>query len=155
MVLVLVAGCRAESPTSGDAVATFRGGAITRTEVEARLASMTPAGRAAYASRERKRALVDELARTELLALEARRRGLDSHPDVIAAAKRAMVERLLAEVDAAIAVSEQEVEERIRGGGAGVRLLRASFDRAAITDAKSRAERLLARSWRRPTHSTW
>jgi peptidyl-prolyl cis-trans isomerase C len=79
----------------GEKVATFDGDAITTSELQQRFLEMTPMGRTRFQSLEQKREYVEGLARFELLAQEALKRGLHKDPEVIHAAKQMMVQRLL------------------------------------------------------------
>jgi parvulin-like peptidyl-prolyl isomerase len=74
---------------------TFEGGAITLEQLQGYLAQMNPAARARVEPLDQRRAYAEGLARFELFALEARRRGLENDPEVQEAMKRAMVQRLL------------------------------------------------------------
>lgn len=88
--------------TSGPVAARFGKDTITVTELNQRFAEMNPYARARYQTVEQRRDYVEGLARFELLAQEAIRRGLHNDPDVVEAAKRVMVQELL----------KQELDER-------------------------------------------
>ncbi len=91
------------SGTSGGPMAArFGKDTITVTELNQRFAEMNPYGRARYQTIEQRRDYVEGLARFELLAQEAIRRGIHNDPDVVEAAKRVMVQELL----------KQELDER-------------------------------------------
>ena len=79
----------------GTAVASFGKDKITAEELQKRFAEMTPYIRARYQTLEQKKEYVEGLARFELIANEAVRRGLANDPVVVEAAKRVMVERML------------------------------------------------------------
>jgi peptidyl-prolyl cis-trans isomerase C len=79
----------------GTPVVTFEGGAITLEQLQGYLAQMNPSARARVQPLEQRRAYAEGLARFELFALEARRRGLENDPEVQEAMKRAMVQQLL------------------------------------------------------------
>ncbi len=79
----------------GTQVATFGDDSITAEELKARLAEMSPYARARYQTVEQKRDYVDGIARFEMLAAEARRRGMANEPEVIETAKKVMVQKLL------------------------------------------------------------
>lgn len=106
--LVLLAGCKQASGSAvdftrvpppgtngGPAAATFGSERITVAELNQRFAEMNPYARARYQTLEQRRDYVEGLARFELLAQEAVRRGLHTDPDVVEAAKRVMVQELL------------------------------------------------------------
>ena len=77
---------------------------ITLGEFADRLAEQSPYLRARYNSPERRRELLDNMVRFELLALEAERRGYRNDPDVARAERQALVQELL----------KREVEDKIR-----------------------------------------
>jgi peptidyl-prolyl cis-trans isomerase C len=79
----------------GTPVVTFEGGAITLEQLQGYLAQMNPSARARVQPLDQRRAYAEGLARFELFALEARRRGLENDPEVQEAMKRAMVQQLL------------------------------------------------------------
>jgi peptidyl-prolyl cis-trans isomerase C len=105
--LFLLAGCqggeqarmdlRHRRGSGGTAVATFGDDAITAEELEQRILEMSPFLRTRYQTVEQRREYVEGLARFELLAREAVRRGLQNDPEVVEAAKKVMVHRLLQE----------------------------------------------------------
>ncbi len=68
---------------------------ITQTELERRLAELSPLSRARYQNPERRQELVETLIRFELLAGEALKQGHGDHPEVKLAYKQAMVRELL------------------------------------------------------------
>jgi peptidyl-prolyl cis-trans isomerase C len=79
----------------GKSVASWSGDAITDAELKQRLLEMSPYARARYQTVEQKKDYVDGLARFELLAQEAQRRGMANDPEVVATAKKVMVQQLL------------------------------------------------------------
>ncbi len=79
----------------GTPLASFGGDSVTLEEVNRQLAEMSPYPRAQYQTLEKKKEYVESIARFELLAAEAVRRGLAQDPEVIGTAKRMMVQRLL------------------------------------------------------------
>jgi peptidyl-prolyl cis-trans isomerase C len=79
----------------GPPVATFEGDSITAEELKTRFAEMSPYARARYQTLEQKKEYVDGIARFQMLAAEAQRRGLANDPEVVEAAKKVMVQRLL------------------------------------------------------------
>lgn len=81
--------------TGGKPVATFAGDSITDAELKQRFAQMSPFGRARYQTMEQKKEYVDGLARFELLAAEAVRRGLANDSEVVETTKKVMVQQLL------------------------------------------------------------
>jgi len=66
---------------------------ITLEEFESRLNQQSVFARNRHNSPSRKREFLDSLVRFELLAIEAKRKGYDAHPDVLLAQKQAMVKR--------------------------------------------------------------
>lgn len=119
---VLLLGCdkpssgmdfRHKKVEGGKPVAKWQGDAITDAELKARFAEMTPYQRARYQTLEQKKDYVDGLARFELLAQEALKRGLHNDPEVIETAKKVMVQRLLAqELDTkAFTVSDERIQQ--------------------------------------------
>lgn len=84
------------NPTGkGTHAATFGNDSITAEELSQRFAQMAPPVRARYQTADERRTFLDNLARFELLAQEAAREGLANDPDVIADAKRLMMNKLL------------------------------------------------------------
>lgn len=70
---------------------------ITAGDLAARLAEQSPYIRAQYETPERRREFLENMVRFELLAQEARERGLYELPEVERARKQAMIEELLSE----------------------------------------------------------
>src|SRR5512138_3434976 len=68
---------------------------VTAAEFQARLAEQSPLIRQRYGTLERKREFLDQLIRFEVLVGEARRRGLDRDPEVLATLEKLMVQRLV------------------------------------------------------------
>jgi peptidyl-prolyl cis-trans isomerase C len=97
----------------GDPVATFGEDSVTTDELKRLFLEMTPMGRTRFQSVEQKREYVEGLARFELLAQEAVRRGLYSDPEVVHAAKQMLVQRLLRQEldDKPSPVSDKELNE--------------------------------------------
>ncbi|MCU0695758.1 MAG: peptidyl-prolyl cis-trans isomerase [Myxococcaceae bacterium] len=97
----------------GPVAASFGNDRITVAELDQRFAEMNPYARARYQTLEQRRDYVEGLARFELLAQEAVRRGLHNDPDVVEAAKRVMVQELLKqELDEKTqAISESQVKQ--------------------------------------------
>lgn len=84
------------NPTGkGTPVVTFGGDSITAEQLQERLMEMSPQARARYQTLEQRKEYVEGLARFELLAAEAVRRGLQNDPDVVGAAKKVMVQKLI------------------------------------------------------------
>ena len=69
---------------------------ITLGDVERQLASQPAFARARYRSFEKKVEFLNNLVQFELLAMEAHKRGYDTHPDVVLAMKRAMIQQFTA-----------------------------------------------------------
>ncbi len=70
---------------------------ITLGEIEARLAHEPAVVRSQFASTQKRKEYLTSLVQFELLAAEAARRGLASDPEVLEAAKQAMVRKFLAD----------------------------------------------------------
>lgn len=87
---------------------------ITVGEFADRLASQSPYLRARFESPERRKELLDNLVRFELLVYEAKRRGYGEKPEVVRARRNAMIQQLVKkEIDEpleAAQVSEEEVK---------------------------------------------
>ncbi len=81
----------------GPAVAEIDGARITADELQQQFLEMPPSSRARYQSPQDRKQYVESRMRFEVLAEEARRRGLQNDPDVVLTAKRAMVQKLLQE----------------------------------------------------------
>lgn len=85
---------------------------ITLGEFADRLAEQSPYLRARYNSPERRRELLDNMIRFELLAQEAERRGYGREPEVARAESQALVQELLArEIDARISPEDITAEQ--------------------------------------------
>src|SRR5713101_1970552 len=104
-LLTCVAGCKRDQGDTlnfrhnkdgkGTPVASFNGDSITVEELKQRFSEMSPFLRSRYATVEQRRDYVDGLARFELLAQEAHRRGLQNDPEVVETAKKVMVQKLI------------------------------------------------------------
>jgi peptidyl-prolyl cis-trans isomerase C len=79
----------------GPVLARGRGIAVTEADFRAKLAEQSPFARAYDGTMERKKELLETVIRFELLAKEAEEQGLDRDPEVRAAARRIMVQKLL------------------------------------------------------------
>lgn len=108
------ARARDDSP----AVATFEGGRVTAGALEARIAEEGPLARERYASREARLELARQMVREQLLAREARQRGLDRDPGVVRQCEGALTELLL----------EREVEGPERQQPVSEQELRKAFE---------------------------
>lgn len=80
---------------TGTAVATWDSDSITQEELKQRFLEMSPFARTRYQTVEARKEYVEGLARFELLAAEAAKRGLQNDPEVIETAKKVMVQKLL------------------------------------------------------------
>ena len=106
-----------DSPLTADqrAIVLARVGdhAITLGELEFRLAQEPLPTRSQFASVQKRKEYLASIVQFEVLAAEAKRRGLDRHPEVVEAAKQQMVRRLLIDAlgddDAPIQVSDAEL----------------------------------------------
>jgi peptidyl-prolyl cis-trans isomerase C len=79
----------------GTPVATWGKDSVTAEELQQRLSEMSPFARARYQTPEQRKEYVEGLARFELLAAEALKRGLQNDPEVVETAKKVMVQRLI------------------------------------------------------------
>jgi len=111
LLIVAVCGCQgskeeaeAEAPKGplglsdadrAQVVAKVDGVPITVGEFADRINKQSPYIRARYTSVERKKEFLDNLVRFEVLAAEAKKRGLDKHEEVVHAQKQAMIQKLM------------------------------------------------------------
>ena len=79
----------------GTPVATWNNDSVTVEELQQRFLEMSPFARARYQTPEQRKEYVEGLARFELLAAEAQKRGLQNDPEVLETAKKVMVQKLL------------------------------------------------------------
>src|SRR5215472_8763033 len=86
---------RHNKDSKGTPVATFNDDSVTVEELKQRFSEMSPFLRARYQTVEQRKDYVDGLARFELLAAEAHRRGLQNDPEVVETAKKVMVQKLI------------------------------------------------------------
>lgn len=80
---------------------------ITVGEVNEHLNNQNPYVRLRFASPERKREFVENMVRFEVLAAEAKRKGLDRDPEVIRRTKRVMIDRLIDQLRSDLVKLEQ------------------------------------------------
>jgi hypothetical protein len=88
---------RAAAPP-GQALARGNGVVVTDVELRAKLDEQSPFARAYDGTLERKKELLESVIRFDLLAKEAEEQGLDRDPEVRAALKRIMVQKLVRRV---------------------------------------------------------
>jgi peptidyl-prolyl cis-trans isomerase C len=95
----------------GSPIATWAGDQVTAEELSRRLGEMSPAQRERYQTLEARREYVEGLARYELLVQESLNRGLHHAPDVVESTKRALVTKLMRQVqeEAAASITPEEV----------------------------------------------
>jgi peptidyl-prolyl cis-trans isomerase C len=86
---------RTEAPSGSPVVAKVGDVTITVDDLQQRINTQPPFVRARYASPEKKKEMLDEMVRLEVLAAEAKRRGYDRDPTVLHAMKQQMVTKLL------------------------------------------------------------
>mgnify|MGYP000385929321 CR=1 FL=1 len=85
-----------QSEADLDAVlATINGTTITVREFQDRINRQSPYIRARYSSIEQKKEFLDNLIRFEVLAQEAKKKGLDKDPDVVRTMKQVMIQKLM------------------------------------------------------------
>jgi peptidyl-prolyl cis-trans isomerase C len=87
--------CSKGPKKSGPVIAKGNGFTITADELKARLDEQSPFIRARYNTLERKREFLDNMIRLELLATEAEKQKLDKDPEVLAAVRKVMVQKLV------------------------------------------------------------
>jgi len=123
---------------------------ITVGELADRLASQSPYLRARFESPERRKELLDNLVRFELLVYEAKRRGYGDRPEIIRARRNAMIQQLVKkEVDEpleALVITDEEILEVYDANPL-------EFDRLGqvrasdiVIEHRGRANKLLARA---------
>jgi peptidyl-prolyl cis-trans isomerase C len=76
-------------------VAEIDGVVITLGDFQDRINKQSPYIRARYTSLERKKEFLDNLIRFEVLATEAKKRGLDQDPEVVRTMKQVMIQKLM------------------------------------------------------------
>jgi parvulin-like peptidyl-prolyl isomerase len=103
------AGFTLPRPAPGKTVAHAGEQTVTAEEVQAALASLRPEQRARYLTGDARKELVSGMTRFRLLAAEAVKEGLAQDPEVIAAAERLMVHKLLARVGEASQPTDAEI----------------------------------------------
>jgi peptidyl-prolyl cis-trans isomerase C len=94
-LLAGLGGCSRGGKDAGPAVAKGDGVLVTAGEFKAKMEEQSPFVRARYNTLERKKEFLENLIRLELLAAEARRRGLDKDPEVQATLEKIMVQKLV------------------------------------------------------------
>ncbi|HSM93459.1 MAG TPA: peptidyl-prolyl cis-trans isomerase [Anaeromyxobacteraceae bacterium] len=97
LAVAAVAACQGQRgpKKSGPAVARGDGVVITVDEFKSRLKEQSPIIRSRFTTLERKKEFLDGLVRFEVLAAEAERQGLYDDPDVQAAVRKLMVQKLV------------------------------------------------------------
>ena len=96
----------------GTPVATFDDDSITVEELKQKFSEMSPFIRARYQTPEQRKEYVENLVRVELLVADARKRGLQNEPEVVDAAKKMMVQKLIQKMDENKApISDAEIAE--------------------------------------------
>lgn len=95
-LVVVLSACR-EDAQRGDGVvlAQFDDHALTVEEFQSRLAAMPPEMRAEYAAPAARERLLNDMVRLELLADEAKRRGVDRSPQVKVRVSELVVEEMM------------------------------------------------------------
>jgi peptidyl-prolyl cis-trans isomerase C len=114
--LCVLVACRGSGEKEGSAdpvVARVGDGALTASEVQARLEEQPPLVRSRYTSLASKKEFLDGLVRFELLVQEARRQGLEKDPEVQATLEKLLVQRLI-QKHAATAAAQPLTEEELR-----------------------------------------
>ena len=94
-------------------VARIDGQDITLADFQRRLAEQPAFVQARYSSPERRKALLENLVRFEVLAREAKKRGYDRDPDVVRQDKQRLIDRMIAEeIDGKATVEPTDEELR-------------------------------------------
>lgn len=91
----LLAACSRSEKKAGPLVAEGDGFAVTSAEFKQKLDEQSPAIRARYATIDRKKEFLESLVRFELLAQEARKKGLDKDPEVQETFDKILVQKLV------------------------------------------------------------
>jgi peptidyl-prolyl cis-trans isomerase C len=118
LVIFVISACskRAEdekkSVQSGDYIARVGTHAITADDISERLSAIPDYARAVYDGEQGLRNIVDELIKTELLYLQARKEGLDNAPDYIAKVEDYKKFALVGMLFEKIVASRVEVSEK-------------------------------------------
>lgn len=95
IAVAALAACSKGSKKTGPFVAEGDGVAVTADELKKKLDEQSPFVRARYATLDRKKEFLENLIRFELLAREARARGLDKDPEVQETLSKIMVQKLV------------------------------------------------------------
>ena len=96
LAALALAACGPSAPKkSGTPVATGTGIVITNDEFKAKLEEQAPYMRARFSTLERKKELLDQMVRDEVLAREAEKQGIDKDPEVQKIVRRVMVQKLV------------------------------------------------------------
>jgi peptidyl-prolyl cis-trans isomerase C len=95
LAFAVLAACSKEAKKSGPFVAEGDGVTVTAGEMKKKLDEQSPFVRARYATLDRKKEFLENLIRFELLAKEARARGLDKDPEVQETLQKVMVQKLV------------------------------------------------------------
>ncbi|MEE9524234.1 MAG: peptidylprolyl isomerase [Thermodesulfovibrionales bacterium] len=118
LAILIVSACskKAEdkktSVQSGDYIARVGTHAITADDISVRLSAIPDYARAVYDGEQGLRNIVDELIKTELLYLQARKEGLDNSPDYIAKVEDYKKFALVGMLFERIVASQAEVSEK-------------------------------------------
>ena len=95
-LVALCAACKGRGPApEAKFIARGHGVTVTASDLKARLAEQSPLSRAYGGTLENKKDLLESVIRFELLAKEAEEQGLDRDPEVRAALKKFMVQKLV------------------------------------------------------------
>lgn len=148
------------SVEQGEVIAKVNGELITLGEFERRLNAQAPFARSRYNTVERKRDFLNNMVQFEVLADEARRRGLDKDPEILLEVKQAMVRKMrAAELDkrmAKIEIPDSELRAYYDAHEADyVRPAKVRTSQIVVADeatAKALIESLKAEFAKDPTH---
>jgi peptidyl-prolyl cis-trans isomerase C len=95
LAVAALAACSKGTSKSGPVVASGDGVSVTTDEFKKKLDEQSPFIRARYSTLDRKKEFLENLIRFELLAKEARARGLDKDPEVQETLEKIMVQKLV------------------------------------------------------------
>jgi parvulin-like peptidyl-prolyl isomerase len=169
LLVALAAGCkhakkpegeeseaaRSKDPDRNLAVAVVGDTRITVGMLEDELNNQNPYLRMRFASPERRKEFLKNLVRFEVLAQEAKRRGLQRDPEVVRRVKRAMIDRLMEELHTTLVKMESITDKEIADFyKTNINLykqpakVRASW---ILLDSEAEAKKVLAEARKKPT----
>jgi peptidyl-prolyl cis-trans isomerase C len=143
-----------QNPDRNLVLATVAGGKITVGQLEDELNRQNPYIRMRFSSVERKREFLKNMVRFEVLAREARRKGLQNDPEVVKRVKRAMIDRMMEQLHGTLVKLEDVTDAEVADHYAKNKQLyvqpakvRASL---LLTKTAAEAQKLLAEAKKKP-----